>query len=230
MDLKQLREANQALHHQLNQKNDYKMTEAIRYLRDKDVTPEQLENLRHELLTQALAAQEQGKTAESAFNYDYRTWIDDLVAALPPVSPARQRRDSLRRWGGLSLALVAISIGQDLAMAALTGSPWRWQVNTFEVALFLAIAGVSVILTSLFSRFKLERDPDFFTKKGGNRFSDFFRTYGLSLVWLLLCFGLIGLLGDRVLLDLPLTLAALVLAGAAAVWFLAGRIMSKGQP
>lgn len=230
MELKQLREANQALHHQLNQKNDYKMSEAIRYLRDQHLTPDQLENLRHELLTQALAAQAQGKAAEAAFNYDYRAWIDAQVAALPPADPARHRRDSIRLWSGLILALIAISMGQDLALAALADAPWRWQVNIFEAGMFLALAGVSVILTSLFSRFKLERDPDFFTKKDGNRLSEFFRTYGLSLLWLLLCFGLMAFLGDRILVDLPLAPAALGLAAAAALWLLAGRTIGRIKP
>lgn len=229
MNLRQLRAASKALHHQLNQKNDYKMTEAIRYLRDKDLTVRQLETLRHMLLEKALASQQQGKPAEAAFGYDYRSYIDELVAGVPPMTAAQRRYEGFRLWGFLILAMLAISMGQHLAGSLLTDTPMRWQVRAFELLLFLLIAGLSAILTNLFSRFRLERDQDFFTKKEGSRFADFFRTYGLGLIWALLMAALMFLFRDRLLWDLPMSLAAGIFAAAAAGYFLISAALRRAQ-
>lgn len=214
MNLKAMKERSRLLHQNLNQKNDYRMTEVIRYLRGKDLSTRQIETLRLELLEKATQAQAQGKAADSAFNYDYRTYIDQLAETIPAMSPAEQRYESFRLWGILILALGAISILTDLASHYLSDGdgPLRWTVNGFEAILILLITGISAIVSSLFTRRKLERDPDFFSKKAGNLFFDFLGTYGFSLIWLVVCLILMYFFRDAILLDVSMAAAAVVFA------------------
>lgn len=203
MNIKEMKRQSRLLHDKLNQKNDYRMSEVIRYLRGKDLSSQQIEMLRLELLEKANEAEELGKPAESAFNYDYRAYIDELVETIPPMAPAVSRYESFRLWGILILVLLGISISRDLIshfLGADQSSP-LWSVNGFEAVLVLLISGVSAILTSLFSRHKLERDPDFFSKKAGNLFGDFIGTYGLSFLWMMFCLVLIYLFKDTILLE-----------------------------
>lgn len=221
MNLKEMKKASDNLHRQLNLKNDYRMTEVIRYLKDRDLSTHQFETLRLELLKQAVAAEEKGKPADSAFGYDYRKAVDSMVQQLPPIPPVERLGEAFRLWGMLVPILFGISVGSDLILT-LTGSsdsPWTWSVTANELVLGLLIIGLAITITSLFSRFKLERDPDFFSKKEGNRLLDFIRSYGSSLLWMLLCFGLMFLLKDRRLLTLPLPLAGAAVLIVTAVYF-----------
>lgn len=212
MNIKEMKNQSRLLHQKLNQKNDYRMSEVIRYLRGKDLSSNQIEVLRLELLEKAYEADQLGKPAESAFNYNYRDYIDELVETLPPMAPAVSRFESFRLWGILILALLAISIIRDLASHYLgaAGSKPLWSVNGFEAILVLLISGVSAILTSLFSRHKLERDPDFFSKKAGNLLGDFISTYGSSFLWMMLCLTLIYFFKDAILLETSFLMAGII--------------------
>ena len=50
MNIKEMKRQSRLLHDKLNQRNDYRMSEVIRYLRGKDLSSQQIEMLRLALL------------------------------------------------------------------------------------------------------------------------------------------------------------------------------------
>ena len=61
MNIRKLKQESTALHRQLNQKNDYKMTDMIMYLRGKDLSSYHIELLRLEFLQMAVKAESDGR-------------------------------------------------------------------------------------------------------------------------------------------------------------------------
>lgn len=221
MNLREMRQQSKMLHQQLTQKNDYRMTDIIQYLRGKDLTARQVEMLRLTLLQKALQAQKQGRAVDSVFDFDYKKHIDDLVENLPPAAEEEQRRENIRLWTGLVFALTGLSVSYDLVVGVLLGQgPAAWSVTYLELLLVLAITGLAFALGRLAQTHKLEKDPDFFSKKGKNPLADFLRAYGFSLLWILVLVILMYLTRGRVLFQTSFAAAALVLMTELAAFFL----------
>lgn len=214
MNIRQLKQESKALHHQLSQKNDYKMTEMIMYLRGKDLSSDNIERLRNELLQMAVKAEAQGRAIETDFGYDLRDYVDERVREFGPMTRAETAYEIFSLWGFAAVILTGASLAFDWLfdfIATLGGEPSQgtWTVTYTELLMLLIIIGIAVTLGRLFTTHKLEKDPDFFSKGGRNYFKEFLTTYGLTLIIILSGFTLIYLTRGRLLFTLPLLTGAI---------------------
>ena len=215
MNIRQLKQKSKELHHSLSQKNDYKMTDMIMYLRGKDLSAYHIELLRYDFLEKAAAAEAAGKAIETTFGFDLREYVDQRVSELPPMTDEEEAYEFFKLWGFAAVFLIGASIAFDLLfdyIARANGNPsaGTWSVTYTEVFMLLIIIGIAFTLGSLFTKHKLEKDPDFFSKGSRNHLKDFFRIYGLTLVIILAGFGLMYLFRDNVLYTLPMTTAVIL--------------------
>lgn len=215
MNLRQLKRDSAALHHQLSQKNDYKMTEMISYLRGKDLSTQRMEELRHELLEMAVTAEREGRAPETDFGFDLREYVDRRVSAIPPMTAAESAYELFSLWGFAVVVLTGSSLLFDwlfdfVGIASGETAAGNWTVTYSELIMLLMIIGIALTLGRLFTTHKLEKDPDFFSKGSRNHLGDFLRIYGLTLFILLAGFVLMFLLKDRILFTLPLTTGTLL--------------------
>ncbi len=231
MEIKTLKNESNELHHKLTQRNDYKMTDMVAYLRDQDLTPASFETIRNHLLKEAVRAQDNGRAIETIFGYEYREYVDAEIRKVPPATLEEDRYGAVRLWGMALIVLTAVSIGYDLindAIARLydkvpTG---LWTFSVTDLAFVLMLLGVSVTLSAHFTRYRLLHDPDFFSK-ASNRLGSFIKSYGLTLLILLAGILLIVFMGDRQLLALPYLTAGILLAGLVIAWIVVLRILKN---
>ena len=214
MNIRKLKQASTALHHQLSQKNDYKMTDMIMYLRGKDLSAYNIELLRNELLQTAVKAEAERRAIETNFGFDLREYVDQWVNEFPPMTKAETTAETFNLWGFTAVVLIGASIAFDWLFDFIAKSNGEsvagvWSVTFTEVFMLLMIIGIAVTLGTLFTTHKLEKDPDFFSKGNRNHLSDFLKLYGLTLVILIIGFALIFVFRDQILFTLPLLTAAI---------------------
>lgn len=214
MNMRKLKQESASLHHQLSQKNDYKMTDMIMYLRGKDLSSYNIELLRLELLQMAVKAEADGRAIETDFGYDLREYVNQRVTDLPPMTKEEMTYESFKLWGFAVVILMGGSIAFDWLfdfIAKANGEPvsGAWTVTFTELFMLLIIVGIALTLGSLFTTHKLEKDPDFFSKGSRNHLMDFLKIYGLTLVIIIIGFILIFIFRDQVVFSLPLLTAAI---------------------
>lgn len=212
MNIRKLKQESAALHHQLSQKNDYKMTDMIMYLRGKDLSNYNIELLRYELLSMAVKAESERRAIETSFGFDLREYVDQRVSEFPAMTKAETTSETFNLWGFAAVVLIGASIAFDWVFDFIAKSyggpaPDAWTVTFTELFMLLMIIGIAVTLGSLFTTHKLEKDPDFFSKGNRNHFSDFLKLYGLTLIIVIIGFALIFIFRDRLLFTLPLSTA-----------------------
>lgn len=231
MEIKTLKTENKELHHRLNQRNDYKMTDIIAYLRDQDLTQASFETIRNKLLREAVHAQENGRAIETVFGYEPEKYVDEEIRRVPPATPEERRYGAFRLWGMAVIILTAISIGFDLVNDAISGMVDQfptglWTISFTDLAFLIMLLGISITLGAHFSRHRLLHDPDFFSNSG-NRLGSFMKSYGVTLVILMIGVALIFLFGGQILLELPYPVAGAVLAGSNLVWNVLMRVLKN---
>lgn len=231
MELKILKTENKNLHHSLNRRNDYKMTDIIAYLRDQNLTQASFESIRNKLLKEAVTAQENGRAIETVFGYEPEKYVDAEIRRIPPATPEEERYGLFRLWGWALIILTALSMGFDFlndVIARLNGSlpSGLWTVSFTDLAFLIMLLGISITLGGHFSRHRLLHDPDFFSKSG-NRLGSFIKSYGMTLLILILGFALILLFGEQMLLELPFLVAGLILAGLFLLWSVILRVLKN---
>lgn len=231
MEIKTLKTENKELHHRLNQRNDYKMTDIIAYLRDQDLTQLSFETIRNRLLKEALTAQENGRAIETVFGFEPEEYVDAAIARVPPATAEERRYGAFRLWAMALIILAAVSIAFDLvndAIARVNGQfpEGAWTVGLTDVIFLLMLLGISITLSAHFSHHRLLYDPDFFSDSG-NRLGSFLKSYGLTLLILLAGVALIVRFGGETLLEVPYSVAAVILAGLVLVWAVIRKVLKN---
>ncbi|MFZ2258534.1 MAG: hypothetical protein WAV55_10445 [Clostridiaceae bacterium] len=214
MNIRKLKQESTALHRQLNQKNDYKMTDMIMYLRGKDLSSYHIELLRLEFLQMAVKAESDGRAIETQFGYDLREYVNQRVLDLPPMTKEEIAYESFKLCGFAVVLLMGGSIAFDWIFAFIARANGEtvsggWTVTATELFMLLIIVGIALTLGSLFTTHKLEKDPDFFSKGSRNNLMDFIKIYGMTLVIILVGFILIFIFRDQVVFSLPLVVSAI---------------------
>ena len=74
-----LRKKNNELNKKLNKKNTPIMTDIIVYLRVSNITDEQVESVRQDLLDMVLTAQDRGDDISTIIGEDYQTFCDEIL-------------------------------------------------------------------------------------------------------------------------------------------------------
>lgn len=84
--IKKLRELNNRLDKKLLPENDKILTDIIIYLRVADISEQQQELVRNDLLEMVLSAQDRGENIDTVIGEDYKDFCDNIIANLPHQS------------------------------------------------------------------------------------------------------------------------------------------------
>ena len=82
-----LRQENNARERALSRESQREMTDVVVYLRGQDLSPLDQEEIRRDILEMVWEAEARGETMAQVVGQDYRTFCQEIVAAVP------------RRWG-----------------------------------------------------------------------------------------------------------------------------------
>lgn len=83
---KNLNQMNNELDKRLSEENNSVMTEIVCYLRGANISEHDQEVVRHDLLEMVLSAQERNEDIKTVFGEDFKSFCDEIIAALPPKS------------------------------------------------------------------------------------------------------------------------------------------------
>lgn len=147
---KTLNQENNELDKRLTKENDVVMTDMICYLRVANISEYNQEVVRQDLLQMVLSAQERGEDMKTLIGEDYKSFCDEVIAALPQKSRKERVLDlidifllSTSILGAIHIVISKEMI--DLIHNAVTGQQLNFQVpislgNLLSYAIILATA------------------------------------------------------------------------------------------
>lgn len=147
---KTLNQENNELDKRLTKENNVVMTDMICYLRVANISEYNQEVVRQDLLQMVLSAQERGEDMKTLIGEDYKSFCDDVIAALPQKSRKERVLDlidifllSTSILGAIHIVISKETI--DLIHNAVTGQQLNFQVpislgNLLSYAIILATA------------------------------------------------------------------------------------------
>ena len=152
--VRKLLRQNNAREKALSPESQAGMTDVVVYLRGQDLSRLAQEEIRRDILEMVLAGEARGQTMQQVIGLDYRTFCDEIVAAVP-----RRPRGVDDILPAVTL-LLAIWTAQKILSALLTGQPVLWLTLTVGEGISLAcIVAVAVGLVTWVCRTALRRPP-----------------------------------------------------------------------
>lgn len=147
---KTLNQENNELDKRLTKENNVVMIDMICYLRVANISEYNQEVVRQDLLQMALSAQERGEDIKTLIGGDYKSFCDEVIAALPQKSQKERVLDFIDTFLLSTSILGAIHIVMsketiDLIHNAVTGQQLNFQMpislgNLLSYAIILATA------------------------------------------------------------------------------------------
>lgn len=191
------------------------MTDLVVYLRVQDVSEYQQEEIRRDILEMVLEAERRGETMEQVIGEDYKTFCDEIVAAVP-------RRTARERFlSGLCTTLPALGvlvilwIVKGIAVALVSGEPvMHLPLTLGEGVSAVLILAAAVGVVNYICRTAFQKKET----QGGERE----RTV---LVWLLLAAVMLAILCPSIFLTQPVVQVWMPAAVAVAVLFLLSEVL-----
>ena len=128
--VRKLLRQNNAREKALSPESQAGMTDVVVYLRGQDLSRLAQEEIRRDILEMVLAGEARGQTMQQVIGLDYRTFCDEIVAAVP------RRPRWVRMLSAVDDILPAITLllalwtAQKILSALLTGQPVLWLTLT----------------------------------------------------------------------------------------------------
>lgn len=131
---KALNQRNNELDKRLNKANNSAMTDIVCYLRAANISEYHQEIVRQDLLQMVLSAQERGEDMKTVIGEDYRSFCDEVIAALPKKNIKERILEMIDMLLLCTAIFAAISIVLsqetfELIRNALTGREMNFQIS-----------------------------------------------------------------------------------------------------
>jgi len=133
-EAKILNQENNELDKRLTEENNVVMTDMVCYLRLANISEHDQEVVRHDLLQMVLSAQERGEDIKTLISEDYKSFCDEVIAALPQKSQKERVIDlidilllSTSILGGIHIVLSKETM--ELIYNAVTGQQLNFQIS-----------------------------------------------------------------------------------------------------
>ncbi len=133
-ETKILNQENNELDKRLTEENNVVMTDMVCYLRLANISEHDQEVVRHDLLQMVLSAQERGEDIKTLIGEDYKSFCDEVIAALPQKSQKERVIDlidilllSTSILGGIHIVLSKETM--ELIYNAVTGQQLNFQIS-----------------------------------------------------------------------------------------------------
>ncbi|MDW5549544.1 hypothetical protein [Methanosarcina sp.] len=133
-EAKILNQENNELDKRLTEENNVVMTDMVCYLRLANISEHDQEVVRHDLLQMVLSAQERGEDIKTLIGEDYKSFCDEVIAALPQKSQKERVIDlidilllSTSILGGIHIVLSKETM--ELIYNAVTGQQLNFQIS-----------------------------------------------------------------------------------------------------
>lgn len=164
-----LHQMNNALDRQVNEENQVPFTDMVCYLRSADISEEDQEIVRHDLLDMILSAQERGEDLQTVIGDDYKSFCDHIIANLPPKSRKQKIIEGVNILSWCLSILFAINIITANDTITLIKNMFTRKALNFNISISLgniisiaivfiaAVAIVKYITKNSFSIGKMEK-------------------------------------------------------------------------
>ena len=155
--VKQLLRQNNAREKALSPEGQAGMTDVVVYLRGQDLSRLAQEEIRRDILDMVLAGEARGQTMQQVIGLDYRTFCDEIVAAVP------RRPRGVRMLSAVDDILPAITLllalwtAQKILSALLAGESVLWLTLTVGEGISLALWKVFLLALVVFALLFLPR-------------------------------------------------------------------------
>lgn len=134
------------------------MTDVVVYLRCQDLSLLQQEEVRRDLIAMVLAGEARGETMAQVIGEDYRSFCDEIVAALPRRSPVARVLSAIDSVLPALSILLGIWVVKKMLEAGLNGEPlWRLTLTLGEAASMGVILAAAVGMVAYICRTALKR-------------------------------------------------------------------------
>ena len=158
--VRKLLRQNNAREKALSPESQAGMTDVVVYLRGQDLSRLAQEEIRRDILEMVLAGEARGQTMQQVIGLDYRTFCDEIVAAVPRRPRGVRMLSAVDDMLPAVTLLLAIWTAQKILSALLTGQPVLWLTLTVGEGISLAcIVAVAVGLVTWVCRTALRRPP-----------------------------------------------------------------------
>ena len=148
--VRKLLRQNNAREKALSPESQAGMTDVVVYLRGQDLSRLAQEEIRRDILEMVLAGEARGQTMQQVIGLDYRTFCDEIVAAVPRRHRGVRMLSAVDDMLPAVTLLLAIWTAQKILSALLTGQPVLWLTLTVGKGISLAcIVAVAVRLSDL---------------------------------------------------------------------------------
>lgn len=134
------------------------MTDVVVYLRCQDLSLLQQEEVRRDLIAMVLAGEARGETMAQVIGEDYRSFCDEIVAALPRRSPVARVLSAIDSVLPALSILLGIWVVKKVLEAGLNGEPlWRLTLTLGEAVSMGVILAAAVGMVAYICRTALEQ-------------------------------------------------------------------------
>lgn len=134
------------------------MTDVVVYLRSQDLSLLQQEEVRRDLIAMVLAGEARGETMAQVIGEDYRSFCDEIVAALPRRSPVARVLSAIDSVLPALSILLGIWVVKKMLEAGLNGEPlWRLTLTLGEAVSMGVILAAAVGMVAYLCRTALKR-------------------------------------------------------------------------
>ncbi|CAB1253019.1 conserved membrane protein of unknown function [Ruminococcaceae bacterium BL-6] len=172
---KALNRKNNELDRRLNKGNNDAMTDMVCYLRVANISDYNQELVRHDLLQMVLSAQERGENIETVIGGDYRSFCDEVIAALPPKSFKERILDFIDTLLLCTSILGAIGIvfskeTIEFIRNAVTGQPlnFRISISIGSLLIYFIILTASFLIVRFICKNSFRKEKEQNQRKGRN--------------------------------------------------------------
>jgi len=124
--VRKLLRQNNAREKALSPESQAGMTDVVVYLRGQDLSRLAQEEIRRDILEMVLAGEARGQTMQQVIGLDYRTFCDEIVAAVPRRPRGVRMLSAVDDMLPAVTLLLAIWTAQKILSALLTGQPVLW--------------------------------------------------------------------------------------------------------
>ena len=131
--VRKLLRQNNAREKALSPESQAGMTDVVVYLRGQDLSRLAQEEIRRDILEMVLAGEARGQTMQQVIGLDYRTFCDEIVAAVPRRPRGVRMLSAVDDMLPAVTLLLAIWTAQKILSALLTGQPVLWLTLTVGV-------------------------------------------------------------------------------------------------
>lgn len=154
---RRLRKENRELKWELNEENINLMKSIEEYIGKEAIGRYQQNLVWRDIAQMLLAGQRQGRTAKDVLGSDYETFCNEVIDALPKMTPKEKRADVIRR--GLLIAFVVVMV--QLILQILRQGAFVVDSYALNISSGLIISSILAVVAIAFFDFTLTRHEPF---------------------------------------------------------------------